>query len=443
MTRLGPIVRNNGGDLVRVLEALNGFKTKHGSWPTELLISRVTLANLKEHHLTDLGFALLENRVRLLAVGDYKLVSRDDSGRTFDYDSEGWSGGRLEEPAEVWLGFGLGFETNRRAVEGLIPDETVEAVDACVPASVSHIGFVATNTAGELLVTEPKGHPHGVSATFSKAKVEAGERPSQTLVRCLRQRVSRGALSVFPVPAVWISTNSTGFYFAGLLRDGDLPPPEGIVKLRWLPRESAEKALRNSKNPTSRTRDLGLLGSVDGTCLSPQRRVLLMVRELHLMGFERLRAPAYEYPVSWRCPVVPVSWTYREHGGRFAEHHPSLSRLLGETALNHTYSSASGQHPFGWTDATFASPRELAEKFVRERRELALAGWGPDPEYAEWFRRALEMTGPNGLISAFSDYDEPGGHLRALGAPVRTVPLPPPGVVTEDEFARFDRRFQE
>ena len=73
MSRSRAIVRNNGGDLVRVLEALNGFKAKHGSWPTELLISRVTLANLKEHHLTELGFALLENRVRLLGVGDYKL----------------------------------------------------------------------------------------------------------------------------------------------------------------------------------------------------------------------------------------------------------------------------------------------------------------------------------------------------------------------------------
>ena len=63
MTRLGPIVRNNGGDLVRMLKALNGFKAKHGSWPTELLISRITFSNLREHHLTELGFTLLENKV--------------------------------------------------------------------------------------------------------------------------------------------------------------------------------------------------------------------------------------------------------------------------------------------------------------------------------------------------------------------------------------------
>jgi hypothetical protein len=73
--------------------------------------------------------------------------------------------------------------------------------------------------------------------------------------------------------------------------------------------------------------------------------------------------------------------------------------------------SASGQQPFGWTDAVFDSPRELARKFVRERREIAFAGWGPDAEYVEWFWRLLELTGPNGLISAYSKYEGPGDSL--------------------------------
>ena len=63
MTRLGPIVRNNGGDLVRMLKALNGLKAKHGSWPTELLIPRVALSNLKEHRPTELGFTFFEDEV--------------------------------------------------------------------------------------------------------------------------------------------------------------------------------------------------------------------------------------------------------------------------------------------------------------------------------------------------------------------------------------------
>lgn len=176
--------------------------------------------------------------------------------------------------------------------------------------------------------------------------------------------------------------------------------------------------------------------------LSPYRRVLLMVRELHLMGFERLRAPAYQYPLAWRCPVVPAAWTYREHGGKFAQPHHLLERYFNMSLPYYTYSSATGQHPFGLPDVTFAGPRELAEKFLWERREIAFAGWGPDPEYVEWFRQMLEMTKPNGLISAFSEYKEPRDSLYALMAPVCTVPLPPPGSISEVEFDRFDRRFE-
>jgi hypothetical protein len=43
--------------------------------------------------------------------------------------------------------------------------ELNNAIDAVVQGQPTHIGFVAINTAGEFLITEPKGHPYGVSAT--------------------------------------------------------------------------------------------------------------------------------------------------------------------------------------------------------------------------------------------------------------------------------------
>ena len=70
------------------------------------------------------------------------------------------------------------FEIAGKGIKSMIPEEVIEAVDAIVPAGVSHIGFVATNIAREFLLTEPQGHPYGVSATFSKVKVKVGERPS-------------------------------------------------------------------------------------------------------------------------------------------------------------------------------------------------------------------------------------------------------------------------
>jgi len=56
----------------------------------------------------------------------------------------------------------------------------------------------------------------------------------------------------------------------------------------------------------------------------------------------------------------------------------------------------------------------------------------------------LEATKPNGLISAFSDHDEPKeGYIHALMAPARSFPVPPPGLTSESEFNNFHRRFQD
>jgi hypothetical protein len=67
----------------------------------------------------------------------------------------------------------------------------------------------------DAIVTKPKVHPYGVSATFSKVRVEDGERPSQTLIRCLGQQVGQEAKSVFllstsvkAVPRMSITTGS-------------------------------------------------------------------------------------------------------------------------------------------------------------------------------------------------------------------------------------------
>ena len=44
-----------------------------------------------------------------------------------------------------------------------------------------------------------------------------------------------------------------------------------------------------------------------------------MVRELHQLGFERLRVPAYEYPLAWRCleDVPPIVNLWQRVGSGF------------------------------------------------------------------------------------------------------------------------------
>lgn len=328
----------------------------------------------------------------------------------------------------------------------MIPEGLEAAIDSVVPSGVTHIGFVATNIRGEFLVTEPKGHPYDVSATFSKVKHIAGEPPSRTLGRCLREQIGQRPAAVYPVPTVWVGPNSVSYYFGGLL--GDIPDFDCLLSseiygLCWCSRDAARARIENSKNVGSRQRDLALLSTVATMCLSPYRRVLLMVRELHVMGFERLRAPAYDYPLAWRCPVVPSAWTWRQHGGRFDNVAGDLGRFFGEKPQNHTYSSASRQQPFGWEDVEFFNPRQLAMRFLMEQPEIAFAGWGPDAEYVDWFRQTLEKTAPNGLYYAFAEFEDATTYLYTHCTDVDRIDLPPAGCVIANQFNNFAYQLEQ
>lgn len=324
----------------------------------------------------------------------------------------------------------------------MIPPELNEAIDAAVPPGVTHIGFVATNIAGDFLITEPTGHPYGVSATFSKVKIQPGEQPHQTLQRCINEQVGQEPMSVYPIPVIWATANSRGLYFVGLLQNEGQLPSQTIPGLRWCSRGSAEQNIGTSQNRESRQRDLGILAAAAAVCVSPYRRILLMVRELHQMGFERLRAPAYMYPIAWRCPIVPAYWTLQEHGGLFEDAISNVEAPFNMRPNAYTYTSASGQNPFDWRGMAFASPRELAVRFVQERREIAFAGWGPDLAYVEWFKRVLEMTAPNGVYYSMSEYESPTDCIYTSMASTERVPLPPSGLANSSEWRDFAARLK-
>ena len=329
----------------------------------------------------------------------------------------------------------------------MIPKFLTKAVDAIVPQGVTHIGFVPTGIDGRVLLHVPDTPTHKLTATFPKKRLLPGESVSRTLARCIAESLGKPPDSLYPLRSTWVTPNSSTYYFVGLVERLD---PENLTltesgRFTWCTPEEATELIKGS-NPISKGRDLAVLSAAGKECASPHRRILLMLGELHKVGFERLRAPAYDYPLAWRCPIVPAAWTRKEHGGTFEDPSAYIRELLGEkfAVLNYTYSSASGQSPFGWTDAAFATPRELALRFIKEFPAIALAGWGPDREYVEWFERMLEMTAPNGVItSAFADYG-PGEatFLYTHYAAVESVPLPPSGLATPEQFYNMMERLK-
>jgi hypothetical protein len=153
----------------------------------------------------------------------------------------------------------------------------------------------------------------------------------------------------------------------------------------------------------------------------PCRDLLLLVRELHLLGYERLRIAPSMSPsgVHWRCSIAPASDILRAHGARLAQ---------GSRAAS--YSSASERAYFGWEDTEGADPRRLAERFIERFPEIAAAGRGADPAYATWYAEMLRSTEPDALPIAFADWPTPDDCMTTVApapGPARRVPLPPPG----------------
>jgi hypothetical protein len=98
-------IKYPGGITVRFIEALNGFKTKFGYWPTTLEAEAETIAFLATTSLTPLGFFLLQSKVDLITGTQGKILVKGDRGEVFDYGEEGWQNpDGHKHDARQWLG---------------------------------------------------------------------------------------------------------------------------------------------------------------------------------------------------------------------------------------------------------------------------------------------------------------------------------------------------
>ena len=121
----------------------------------------------------------------------------------------------------------------------------------------------------------------------------------------------------------------------------------------------------------------------DDPVLRRAQRVLSMVGELHKRGFQRLRIAPGLSPAgsAWRCHITTVDNVAQGQG--------ALMKKLDEHYVA-TYSSAQGNGYFGWSDASYASARELANLFADRCPQIMERGRGRDWQYSGWY---VEMLG--------------------------------------------------
>jgi hypothetical protein len=141
------------------------------------------------------------------------------------------------------------------------------------------------------------------------------------------------------------------------------------------------------------------------------RRLLLMVQELHRMGYERLRVVTGMSPSGcyWRLAITPATNVRpADCGERYVNYEEGVAR----------YTTGQEANCFGWEDAAKDSPEQLADKFVQRFSEIVVQGKGSDPDYARWYAAMIEATEPHGLMYMYADY---GWYLPSEHVPVLNV----------------------
>jgi len=94
----------NSRNLDRLLATLQGFKAKHGHWPTQVRVSKGLIEDLK-HTLTTDGYEKLVSKVALITspTRQFEIHAEDDYGLGFAYGDPMAERGN-EDNIESWLG---------------------------------------------------------------------------------------------------------------------------------------------------------------------------------------------------------------------------------------------------------------------------------------------------------------------------------------------------
>lgn len=99
------LVKNSGGALIRVIQAINGFKIKYGIWPSNIYINAESLEAIKSHHLTPDGFRRLNGFININSTREIVVIAKGPSRRSFDYGLEEFDHKKIEIGIAELLGF--------------------------------------------------------------------------------------------------------------------------------------------------------------------------------------------------------------------------------------------------------------------------------------------------------------------------------------------------
>ena len=151
------------------------------------------------------------------------------------------------------------------------------------------------------------------------------------------------------------------------------------------------------------------------------QRILMMVHELHKIGYQRIRIAPSMAPsgMFWRCSITHIGNILSTHG----------ARPLHCGSESADYTSGQENAYFDWNDARHDTARQLAAKFLERFPEIAKKGHGLDWTYAGWYVQMLGLAEQGVLPVAYGDwYTEPDPRwLPTTDGFESGLPMPPVG----------------
>lgn len=141
-----------------------------------------------------------------------------------------------------------------------------------------------------------------------------------------------------------------------------------------------------------------------------RRKILEMVRELHLRGYERLRICPGMAPsgLFWRCTITSAANVSSNHGAEMARWDKTIAYI---------YSSSTREKYFdGKLDVTNLSPAEIADFFILHFPQIVEASRGQDKAYVNWFGEMLRLTESDLFPIAYADWNYPKDKLQTVGS---------------------------
>jgi hypothetical protein len=106
MFKANDIVKNAKygiGSVPRILDTINCFRNKFGSWPTRLRMDKGMAEAIQEHHITRLGWDALASKVDLQFNVEGTVIAEDGKGNSFEYISKNLHPIDRESSADFWV----------------------------------------------------------------------------------------------------------------------------------------------------------------------------------------------------------------------------------------------------------------------------------------------------------------------------------------------------